>query len=60
MVRSKVGVVVLAAERSERMRSALPPAMHTVAGIPAAQYVIEAAKDLEPENIVVVGGESRC
>lgn len=54
MVRGKVGVVVLAAEQSERMRSVLPPALHTVAGVPAAQYVIDAAKDLEPETIVVV------
>ena len=52
-----LGVVVLAGERSEAMRSDLPPALHEVAGVPAAQYVIDAARRLDPATVVVVGDE---
>ena len=52
-----LGVVVLASERSDRMRSALPPALHAVAGVAAAQYAIDAARELSPERLVVVADE---
>ena len=54
----RLGVVVLAAECSDRMRSSLPPALHTVAGVPAAQYVIDAARELSPAQIVVAADEA--
>ena len=54
-----LGVVVLAAERSDRMRSALPPALHAVAGVPSAQYVIDAARELSPGRLVVVADDDR-
>ncbi len=49
----RLGVVVLAGERAEGMRSALPPALHPVAGVPAARYAIDAALALSPERIAV-------
>ncbi len=49
----RLGVIVLAGERAGRMRSALPPALHPVAGVPAARYAIDAALALSPERIAV-------
>ncbi|MCY3882858.1 MAG: NTP transferase domain-containing protein [Chloroflexi bacterium] len=50
-----LGVVVLAGEQSEAMVSDMAPALHRVAGTPAAQYVIDAARRLDPATVVVVG-----
>lgn len=52
-----LGVVVLAGEQSEAMVSDMAPALHRVAGTPAAQYVIDAARRLDPATLVVVGDE---
>ena len=52
-----LGVVVLAGEHSEAMVSDVPPALHRLAGTPAAQYVIDAARRLDPATVVVVGDE---
>ncbi len=52
-----LGVVVLAGEHSEAMVSDVAPALHRVAGTPAAQYVIDAARRLDPATVVVVGNE---
>jgi len=54
---ARLGVAVLAGELSEQMRSSLPPALHRVAGVPAAQYVIDAARRLDPATVLVVGDE---
>ena len=51
---ARLGVVVLAAARRERPGAAGPLALEPVAGTPAAQYVIEAARALSPKRIVVV------
>ncbi len=56
-VSARLGVAVLAGEQREQMRSSLPPALHPVAGVPAAQYVIDAARRLDPATVVVVGDE---
>ncbi len=53
-MRAELGVVVLAGERSEGMWSDTPPALHTVAGVAAAQYAIDAARELSPARIVVL------
>ena len=53
----RLGVVVLAGEHSEAMVSDVAPALHRVAGTPAAQYVIDAARRLDPATVVVVGDE---
>ncbi len=58
---SELSVVILAAGQGTRMRSELPKVLHTVAGKPMLQHVIEAAKALTANAIHVVyghGGET--
>ncbi len=50
---AQLGVVVLAVTRSKRPGTAVPPSLEPVAGTPAVQYVIDAARALSPERIVV-------
>ena len=59
----RLGVIVLAAGKGTRMRSALPKVLHPIAGTPMVQYVIDAARALEPARIAVVvghGAEEVC
>jgi bifunctional UDP-N-acetylglucosamine pyrophosphorylase/glucosamine-1-phosphate N-acetyltransferase len=49
-------VVVLAAGQGKRMRSALPKVLHRLAGRPLLSYVIDAARALKPQQILVVHG----
>lgn len=49
-------VVVLAAGQGKRMHSDLPKVIHTVCGRPMLLYVLEAARGLHPDRIVVVLG----
>ena len=51
-----VAVVILAAGQGTRMRSALPKMLHEAAGRPLLGHVIERAKELQPEKIVVITG----
>ncbi|MGI8925701.1 MAG: bifunctional UDP-N-acetylglucosamine diphosphorylase/glucosamine-1-phosphate N-acetyltransferase GlmU [Tepidiformaceae bacterium] len=53
---SRTGVVVLAAGRGTRMRSALPKVLQPVCGTPMVAHVIEAARGLQPRRIAVVVG----
>ena len=49
-------VVILAAGQGTRMKSDLPKVLHRIAGKPMLQHVIDTARDLAPERIVVVHG----
>ena len=49
-------VVILAAGQGKRMRSALPKVLHRIAGRPLLAYVIDAARSLRPERVLVVHG----
>ena len=49
-------VVILAAGKGTRMRSALPKVLHKLADKPLVQHVIDTAKSLNPNKIVVVYG----
>ncbi|MFC2046126.1 bifunctional UDP-N-acetylglucosamine diphosphorylase/glucosamine-1-phosphate N-acetyltransferase GlmU [Chloroflexota bacterium] len=49
-------VIVLAAGQGTRMNSDLPKVMHSLAGRPMVQYVVDAAKTLEPSCLAVVVG----
>jgi len=51
-----LAVVVLAAGKGTRMKSALPKVLHPVAGVPMAEWVLRAARALEPGCIVAVVG----
>lgn len=52
----EVTAVVLAAGKGTRMRSSLPKVLHHLAGKPLGSYVIEAARKVEIEKVVVVVG----
>ncbi|MCD6681799.1 MAG: bifunctional UDP-N-acetylglucosamine diphosphorylase/glucosamine-1-phosphate N-acetyltransferase GlmU [Burkholderiaceae bacterium] len=56
-----MNIVILAAGMGKRMRSALPKVLHPLAGKPLLQHVVDEARSLDPEAIVVVyghGGET--
>ena len=52
----KLGVVILAAGQGTRMKSTLPKVLHPLAAKPMLQHVIDAAKKLDPDSVVVVYG----
>jgi bifunctional UDP-N-acetylglucosamine pyrophosphorylase / glucosamine-1-phosphate N-acetyltransferase len=49
-------VVVLAAGQGKRMHSAMPKVLHALAGRPLLAHVVDAARALKPQKIVVVHG----
>jgi len=51
-----VNVVILAAGKGTRMYSCKPKVLHTLAGRPLLQHVLDCAKKLEPEQTCVVYG----
>lgn len=51
-----LSVVILAAGQGKRMRSDLPKVLQPLAGKPLLQHVIDTARELEPEALVVVYG----
>ncbi|MCH2556506.1 MAG: bifunctional UDP-N-acetylglucosamine diphosphorylase/glucosamine-1-phosphate N-acetyltransferase GlmU [Alcanivorax sp.] len=51
-----LAVVILAAGKGTRMKSALPKVLHPIAGRPMVQHVVDAAAALSPANTVVVYG----
>lgn len=51
-----LAIVILAAGLGTRMKSAIPKAMHKLAGRPLIGWLLETAEDLSPEKIVVVVG----
>ena len=52
-------VVILAAGKGTRMKSARPKVMHKVAGLPMIEYVMRAADSLSPKTITVVVGHMK-
>ena len=55
-VMSDVHIVILAAGKGTRMKSALPKVLHTVAGQPLIEHVLAAAGRLSPASVTVVIG----
>jgi len=51
-----LSVVILAAGKGTRMRSALPKVLHPVANKPMVSHVIDAARQVNAENIYLVYG----
>jgi bifunctional UDP-N-acetylglucosamine pyrophosphorylase/glucosamine-1-phosphate N-acetyltransferase len=49
-------VVVLAAGKGTRMKSALPKVLHEVAGVPMIEHVLDAAAQLQPASTTLVVG----
>jgi len=53
---SALDVVILAAGKGTRMKSSLPKVMMPIAGQPILTHIIQAAKALTPDKIIVVVG----
>jgi len=53
---SDIHVVVLAAGKGTRMKSARPKVLHPAAGLPLIDHVLRAASALSPSSIVLVVG----
>jgi bifunctional UDP-N-acetylglucosamine pyrophosphorylase / glucosamine-1-phosphate N-acetyltransferase len=53
---SKLNIVILAAGKGTRMHSNKPKVLHKVAGKPILAHVIDCAKKLNPQKIIVVYG----
>ena len=56
MATDDLHVVVLAAGKGTRMRSALPKVLHRAAGLPLVEWVVRLARSLEPSSITLVLG----
>jgi bifunctional UDP-N-acetylglucosamine pyrophosphorylase/glucosamine-1-phosphate N-acetyltransferase len=51
-----LAVIVLAAGQGKRMHSALPKVLHPLAGRPLLAHVLEAARALDPAQVIIVHG----
>ena len=51
-----MNIIILAAGQGKRMHSNLPKVLHPIAGKPLAQHVIDTARQLAPEKLIVVYG----
>ena len=49
-------VVVLAAGKGTRMRSAVPKVLHLASGLPLIHHILDTAESINPQSIVVVVG----
>ncbi len=54
MSKQDLAIVILAAGKGTRMKSALPKVMHPIAGRPMLNWLIESAEKLGPQKIIVV------
>lgn len=53
---SNLNIVILAAGKGTRMQSSLPKVLHSLAGKPLLQHVVDCAKSLNPTKIIGVYG----
>jgi bifunctional UDP-N-acetylglucosamine pyrophosphorylase/glucosamine-1-phosphate N-acetyltransferase len=51
-----MNIVILAAGMGKRMQSALPKVLHPLAGKPLLSHVIDTARSLSPDSLVVIYG----
>lgn len=56
MANTKINVVILAAGKGTRMHSSKPKVLHDVGGKPILGHVIDCAKQLRPNKIIVIYG----
>jgi UDP-N-acetylglucosamine pyrophosphorylase len=52
----KLAVIIMAAGKGTRMKSDLPKVLHTANGRPVVDYVLEKARKLSPDMIVLIVG----
>lgn len=50
----ELAVVILAAGKGTRMKSATPKILHQIAGLPMISHVVKTAESLKPKKIIVV------
>ena len=55
-MKKEIAVIILAAGKGERMKSALPKVMHNICGRAMLAYVLDLARTLKPKKTVVVLG----
>jgi bifunctional UDP-N-acetylglucosamine pyrophosphorylase / glucosamine-1-phosphate N-acetyltransferase len=55
-MKNDLSIIILAAGKGTRMKSAKPKVLHKVAGLPLISHVIKTAESLRPKKIVVVVG----
>ncbi len=53
---SDLHVVILAAGKGTRMKSALPKVLHQAGGLPLIDYVLRAAASISPASVIVIVG----
>jgi UDP-N-acetylglucosamine diphosphorylase/glucosamine-1-phosphate N-acetyltransferase len=53
---NRLAVIILAAGKGKRMKSPIPKVLHLLSGKPILSYVINLARELNPERIAVVIG----
>jgi bifunctional UDP-N-acetylglucosamine pyrophosphorylase/glucosamine-1-phosphate N-acetyltransferase len=53
---SSLAVIILAAGKGTRMKSATVKVLHPLAGVPMLTYAVDLARGLEPQKLVVVTG----
>lgn len=58
-IENSTGIVILAAGKGTRMKSDLPKVLHQINGRPMVHYVVEAARQVVGQNIVLVIGHQR-
>ncbi|MDN5842839.1 MAG: NTP transferase domain-containing protein, partial [Alcaligenaceae bacterium] len=51
-----LNIIILAAGLGKRMQSDLPKVLHPIAGRPMLAHVLDRARELKPDRIIVVGG----
>ena len=54
MAPTPTAVIIMAAGKGTRMRSAIPKVLHTIGGRSLLDHAVRAARGLEPEHLVVV------
>jgi len=55
-MKNNIAVIILAAGKGERMKSATPKVLHPVCGRPMLGYVLDLVKDLKLERVITVAG----
>src|SRR5690606_21207545 len=54
--KNMLNIVILAAGMGKRMRSALPKVLHPIAGRPMLSHLLQTARSMNPDNLLVVVG----